>query len=163
VNFADTRETNVSPEAMNRVEKSDLRLIVESFYDALRARDVQAIEDLVDEHFADGAALLRPESLPGGGVTAGAETIKRFMSAAATMEGGPLDVSQMVVAEILEHAGEDCDHVVAEVRFPLGAGATTALEWWTLRDLKVIEIKAYYWDTAAMVAGASGPGRPSGT
>jgi hypothetical protein len=123
----------MSPEAMGRVEKSDLRLIVESFYDALRG----------------------PESLPGGGVTTGADKIKRFMSAVATMEGGPLDVSQMVVAEILEHAGEDCDHVVAEVQFPLGEGTISALEWWTVRDLKVAEIKAYYWDTAAMVAGAS--------
>jgi hypothetical protein len=137
---------------MNRAEKSDIRLIVENFYDALRARDPQAVQDIVDEHFSADAILRRPESLPGGGVTEGAEKIKRFMSAAATMSGGPLDVSTLEVGEILEHAGEQCDHVIAEVRFAAGDGAISALEWWTLRDLKVAEIKAYYWDTAGMLA-----------
>jgi hypothetical protein len=144
----------VSPEAMNRAEKSDLRLIVESFYDALRARDGQLVAEIVDEHFAQDAILRRPESLPGGGVTAGAEKIKRFMVAAATMDG-PLDISRLDVHQILEHAGDDGEHVVVDVRFPIPGGTVNALEWWILRDLKVAEIRAYYWDTAAMVRGGA--------
>jgi hypothetical protein len=137
---------------MNRVEKSDMRLIVESSYDALRARDGQLVGEVVDEHFAPDAALHRPESLPGGGVTGGADKIKRFMVAAATMDG-PLDISKLEVHQILEHAGEDGEHVLADVRFPVPGGTVNALEWWILRDLKVAEIRAYYWDTAAMLGG----------
>jgi hypothetical protein len=145
----------MSPEAMQPAEKSDLRLIVESFYNALSARDADGVGAIIDESFAPEAILRRPESLPGGGAIDGAGKIKKFMAAVAAMEGGPMDVSSLKIHDVLEHAGEDGDSVVVELRFPFNGTQTSALEWWTVRDLKVVEIRAYYWDTAAMLGGAS--------
>jgi len=145
----------MSPEPFKAAEQSDLRVMVDSFYGALNARDVESLGQIVDESFAPDAILRRPESLPGGGAMEGAAKIKKFMTAIATMEGGPMDVSALRVHEVIEHAGEEADHVVVELRFPFNGSPMSALEWWTLRDLKVVEIRAYYWDTAAMVGGAS--------
>jgi len=123
------------------------RETIEAFYEALFARDAELIGAMVDEHFADDAVLERPESLPGGGRTEGAKRIKRFMVGAAAMEGGPLDVATMKVARVVENHGEE---VVVELEFPFAGTPTSALELWTVRDLKVRSIKAYYWDTKAM-------------
>ena len=84
-----------------------MRPAIEGFYRALFARDTERIGQMVDEHFAPDAVLHRPESLPGGGRTEGAGRIKRFMVGAATMQGGPLDVSEMKIARVIEGGGDE--------------------------------------------------------
>jgi ketosteroid isomerase-like protein len=121
---------------------------IEAFYGALFARDGESVGQLVDEHFADDVVLQRPESLPAGGRVEGARRVRRFMTAVATTEGGPIDVAKMTIVRIIEGAGDD---VAVELGFPFGGEPTTALEVWTVRDLKVMSIKAYYWDTHAMI------------
>src|SRR4051794_38726609 len=59
---ASTRGEPMTPEAMPAEgTKSDLRLMVEQFYDALVARDPEAVASVIDEHFAPDVRLLRPE------------------------------------------------------------------------------------------------------
>jgi hypothetical protein len=98
--------------------------------------------------------LTRPESLPGGGILQGAERVKRLMGAVAGAEGGPLDAAQMRIERVLESAGEDVDDVGVELSFPWNGTPTRSFEWWVIRDLKVTEIRAYYWDTAMMLGRA---------
>jgi hypothetical protein len=145
----------MSPEAMTADSaKSDLRLMVEQFYGALVAKDVEAVGAAIDENFARDARLVRPESLPGGGALDGAANVKRLMVAVAGAQGGPLDAAKMKIEQVLEDTAGDLDHVVVELSFPWAGTPTRALECWTVRDLKVIEIRAFYWDTAMMVAAA---------
>jgi ketosteroid isomerase-like protein len=132
-------------------DKSDLRVIVEQFYGALIARDADAVGEVIDEYFAADAKLRRPESLPGGGTLEGADRIKRLMVAVASADGGPLDPAEMRVENVLESTAEDEDHVFVALGIPWAGARTEALEWWTIRDFKVVEIRAFYWDTAAMV------------
>jgi ketosteroid isomerase-like protein len=144
----------MSPESMSvqgRDTKSDLRLMVDQFYDALRARDPDAVASAIDEHFAPDARLVRPESLPGGGELAGAKKIKRLMVAVAGADSGPFDPATMRIERVLEETHGDVDFVVVELSFPWAGTPTRALECWTVRDLKVIEIRAFYWDTAMML------------
>jgi hypothetical protein len=121
---------------------------IEAFYRALFTRDGEHVGELIDEHFADDVVLQRPESLPGGGRVAGAPRVRRFMTAAATIEGGPIDVASMTIVRIIEGAGGE---VAVELGFEFDGTPMSALELWTLRDRKVHDIKAYYWDTHAMI------------
>jgi ketosteroid isomerase-like protein len=133
---------------------SDLRSMVEEFYGALAARDVAGVERVIDANFADDVTLTRPESLPGGGTLEGADRVKRLMSAVAGAQGGPLDPAQLRIERVLESTGEDADDVGVELSFSWNGTPTTSFEWWVVRDLKVTEIRAYYWDTAMMLGRA---------
>jgi ketosteroid isomerase-like protein len=121
--------------------------MVESFYDALFKKDGEQVAALIDEHFAPDAVLWRPESLPGGGRTEGAERIKRFMVGATKLSGPPLDVADMKVVSITEGEGR----VAVELAFPFAGIDAGALELWTVADGQVTRVRAYYWDTAAML------------
>jgi hypothetical protein len=44
--------------------------------------------------------------------------------------------------------------VFAEVSLNLGGTATSAVEWWTFNSGQVSSLRAYYWDTAAILAAA---------
>jgi len=147
----------MSPEAMTADDaKSDLRLMVEQFYGAVAARDPEAVGSAIDEHFAEDARLVRPESLPGGGELVGVAKVKHLMGAVAGARGGPLDPAAMRIERVLEDTHGELDHVVVELSFPWAGTPTRALECWTVRDLKVIEIRAFYWDTAMMLSARSG-------
>lgn len=130
---------------------SDLRSMVEEFYGALAARDVAGVERFIDDNFAEDVTLTRPESLPGGGTLEGADRVKRLMSAVAGAQGGPLDPAQLRIERVLESTGEDADDVGVELSFSWNGTPTTSFEWWVVRDLKVTQIRAYYWDTAMML------------
>jgi ketosteroid isomerase-like protein len=138
---------------------SDVREVVERLYDALRNGDEGAIAELVDERFAPSVVARRPESLPFGGAHEGAAAVKG-MYAALAAPGSPFDVERLTVAEIIESVGESdtLDHVVVVLSLPLRALPTpdgphpdplSALEWWTFEDLRVTEIRTFFWDTAA--------------
>ncbi|MEA2170757.1 MAG: uncharacterized protein QOF76_4057 [Solirubrobacteraceae bacterium] len=124
-----------------------MRDTVEAFYAALFGKDAEKIGSLVDEHFAPDAVLWRPESLPGGGRTEGAENIKRFMIGATKLSGPPLDVADMRIASIT--AGED--GLAVELAFSFAGIDAGALELWTIVGGKVTLLRAYYWDTKAML------------
>jgi ketosteroid isomerase-like protein len=136
---------------------SDVRELVERFYDALRRGDGDAIDELVDERFAPSAIARQPESLPFGGVHEGIAAVKRLLAALGAVES-PIDPSGLVVAEIIESVGESdrLDHVVVALSMPMrateagDAGAMPVLEWWTFEDLRVAEIRTFYWDTARL-------------
>ncbi|TPG32394.1 nuclear transport factor 2 family protein [Mycolicibacterium hodleri] len=125
---------------------SDARSLVIEFYDALAAGDVSAVVAIVEANFADDAVLTRPKSLPGGGQTAGAGRIARFMKGAASA-GLPVQVVGVYGAS----AG-DGTNVFADVTIDMGNGPIRALEWWTFVDGRVTTLQAFYWDTAAMLA-----------
>jgi ketosteroid isomerase-like protein len=137
---------------------SDVREVVERFYDALRRGDTDAIDELVEERFAPDVVARQPESLPFGGVYEGIDAVKRLFAALGAPDA-PVDVERLAVEEIIESVGEPdrVDHVVVAVSFPLpGAevadpGRWHALEWWTFRELRVAELRTFYWDTAAYV------------
>lgn len=127
--------------------------LVRAFYEALNTGDGRAIATLVDETFADAAAVEFPPSLPYGGVVEGAKRLRRMFAAMASgqISFGPrqIDVERLIA---------DGDHVVAVLGFdwhppegmpPIVSGAS---ELWSFTDGKVVGIRAYYWDTAALVA-----------
>lgn len=125
------------PEAMPATPT--FRPVVENFYATLFAKDSDLVARIIDEHFAEDAFLHRPETLPGGGRFDGADAIRKFMVAAAAH--GPVD--RFSVAGVIDGG----DRIVVEIAFPGGC----ALEVWTIEDMKVTSIRAFYWDTAAMV------------
>jgi ketosteroid isomerase-like protein len=142
------------PESMNITGQSSsdtLRPTIEAFYEALFSKDADLVSRIVDEHFAPDAVLHRPESLPGGGRTEGTDAIKRFMAGATKMSGGPLDVADMSIATVVEGDGA----VAVELAFPFAGQPAGALELWTISDLKVQSIRAFYWDTAGMLKAVS--------
>ncbi|MCG7632817.1 nuclear transport factor 2 family protein [Gordonia McavH-238-E] len=119
---------------------------MKTFYSAMANGDVPLLERVIAEDFAAAATLARPESLPGGGVLNGPEAIVGFLRRAAGK--APLVVDDISVAD-------DGSRVFATVTITLGGTKSTALEQWTMDDGKVTSIRAYYWDTAAML----GPSR----
>jgi ketosteroid isomerase-like protein len=139
---------------------SDVREVVERFYDALRGGDKDAIAELVDERFAPGVVARQPESLPFGGAYEGLAAVKALYATLAA-PGSPVDIERLTVVEIIESVGESdtLDHAVVVLSLPLRSLPTpdtepqpdplSALEWWTFEDLHVTEIRTFYWDTAA--------------
>jgi hypothetical protein len=57
----------------------------------------------------------------------------------------------MQIERVLESTSGDVDDVGVELSFAWNGTPTSAFEWWVVRDLKVIEVRAYYWDTAMML------------
>lgn len=127
--------------------------VVRSFYDALRDRDVERLGQLVAAHVHEDAVLHRPESLPGGGRTVSARRIGRFFAFAATVVDGPVDATEMRVESVTTGRQEDQVDVVVRLAMTYDATPTTAVEWWAFRDGRLQTLSAYYWDTAAMLAG----------
>lgn len=120
--------------------------IARRFYDAMQSGDVSALNTVVNEDFADGAVLQRPESLPGGGVVTGREKIAAYLGRAAGKL--PLVVNQIIV-------GESGSELFASVTITMPDREYEALEWWTLDGATVVAIRAFYWDTAAMLGTAA--------
>jgi ketosteroid isomerase-like protein len=120
--------------------------LVENFYALLASGDAAAVATFVSNNFAADAQLIRPESLPGGGVRSGVERIGRFMSA-AVVGGSGLELRSVHVAP-----GVGSVAVFAELGLTVGELSTTALEWWTYTDGRFTSLTAYYWDTAALLA-----------
>lgn len=130
--------------------------VVRELYAALAARDAAAVEACIDANFAEDVVLHEPASLPWGGTHEGLNRVKRMFVGMALAPAGaaPMDAAQMVVERI---AG-DGDEVAVSLRFPFTSLATGelvdsgAVEWFSLRDGKVTEVRAVYLDTAALVA-----------
>jgi ketosteroid isomerase-like protein len=124
--------------------------VVRAFYGAVVRRDAEAIADLVATSFHEDAAITWPDSLPYGGRVEGARRLAKLFAgmAASAVPVGPdgLEITSVV---------DGGDQVVAQLAFqwraPGSAEAipSSALEIWTFEAGLVVDIRAYYWDTAA--------------
>jgi ketosteroid isomerase-like protein len=127
--------------------------VARTFYEAVSAGEVDVIAAVVDEHFSADAAIEWPASLPYGGRVEGAHRLRKMFAA---MAGSDVKVGPDAL-EVLSVTA-DGDRVAAELTFnwfPPGkteSVASGALELWTFEAAKVTGIRAYYWDTAALVA-----------
>lgn len=121
--------------------------IATRFYDAMASGSVENLEETVRQHFSEEAILARPESLPGGGVVSGASAIMAFLGRAAGKV--PLAVNEIVT----DGAGAN---LFASVTITLAGRDAEAVEWWTFKGTRAVSIRAFYWDTAAMVGVSRG-------
>jgi hypothetical protein len=121
---------------------------VQEFYDLLVQGRGDDVAKFVEANFAENATLSRPESLPGGGSLNGAKGIAKFMRAAGS------GVAGLSLRSVHRSPSPNEVSVFAEVAVNLGGVATTAVEWWTFTGEKVTSLRAYYWDTAAILAAA---------
>ncbi len=127
--------------------------VVRAFYAALNGRDVAGLNALVSNHFADDVVVAFPPSLPYGGQLRGAPVVGKVFAGLATSKAnvGPKEVAVRAVLA-------DRDRAVALLDFdwfPPGGGdavSSGACESWRFEHGRVVEIRAYYWDTAALVA-----------
>jgi ketosteroid isomerase-like protein len=122
--------------------------VATGFYQALSRGDAEAAAQLVNDHFASDAELIRPGSLPGGGTIRGVRAIVAFVRAAVS-SGATIDVDRVLEST----TGEQTD-VIAALSLSLGQAAMPVLERWTFVGDRVSRLQAFYFDTAAMVAAA---------
>jgi hypothetical protein len=122
---------------------------VREFYDLLAQGRGDDVATFVEANFAEDATFSRPESLPGGGSRTGAKGIAKFMRAAAS------GVAGLSLRSVHRSPSSNEVSVFAVVAVNLGGVATTAIEWWTFTGEKVTSLRAYYWDTAAILAAAN--------
>jgi hypothetical protein len=125
--------------------------IVADFYTALAAADADAIASVIDTHFADDAAIEWPPSLPHGGRVEGSRRLRAIFTGIAK-QGAAAGATNL---KLVRAIGEG-DDVVACVTFDWkhpGSDVGTpneALELWRFSDGLVRDIRAYYWDHAAI-------------
>ena len=135
-------------------ERSDVREVVETFYDSVNRRDAAGLSEVIAEYFAPDVVLRLPDSLPYGGTYEGSDAIERLFVGAASAEE-PVGPAELALEEVAECPRDGEDQVVVRLAFawiPPGGGEpvrSQSVEWWRFRDLQVVEITAYYWDTAA--------------
>jgi ketosteroid isomerase-like protein len=131
--------------------------VVSGFYDAINAKDGDALGALIADHFALDASIVWPASLPYGGTVSGAAKLGRLFTSmlAAPAPIGPDKVSVLGLVD-------GGDQVAAQLSFDWFAPgssssiASGALELWSFADGLVTEIRAYYWDTAELVSAPPG-------
>jgi ketosteroid isomerase-like protein len=130
--------------------------IVRSVYRAFTSGDTALIDRTVRALFADDVVVHEAESLPWGGRYDGLDTVAAMTQGLAD-PAAPIDAANLSVDELIvdESGAPGTAHVIAAVSFPW-RGTTTvpmkALEWFTIRDGKVSEIRVFLWDTAAAVS-----------
>lgn len=123
--------------------------VMRDFYAAVGASDAVAIGALVEANFAPDCTLSWPESLPYGGSLVGASRIARALS--RTAPGGPTSLRLVNVIG-------DGSRIAAEIEFDWSADAsapkvaTSAVEVWSFSAGGLVTgIRAYYWDTHALL------------
>jgi predicted SnoaL-like aldol condensation-catalyzing enzyme len=127
--------------------------IVADFYSALGSADADTLAAIIDAHFAEDAAIEWPPSLPHGGRVEGVRRVRGLFTRIA-QAGNQAGATNLRLVRTIG----DGDHVVAWVTFewknPNSDDTVTnaALEAWSFSDGLVREIRAFYWDTAAISA-----------
>jgi ketosteroid isomerase-like protein len=125
--------------------------VVTDFYTAISARDADTIAKSIDIHFADDAAIEWPPSLPHGGRIEGSRRLRAIFTGMVSAGSAAGATNLKLVRAI----GDD-DEVVAWITFdwknPGDEVGTpnAALELWSFSDGLVRDIRAFYWDTAAI-------------
>jgi ketosteroid isomerase-like protein len=131
--------------------------LVRKVYAAFNSGDSTVISEMAKACFADDVVVREAESLPWGGVYQRLETVTPLTAGIASPQS-PIDASRLVVEKLIatEHDGSGTAQVVAVVSFPWRGSRRTipmrALEWFTVRGGKVVEIQVFLWDTAAAMA-----------
>jgi ketosteroid isomerase-like protein len=126
--------------------------IVREFYRAVASKDAAALEQLITGHFDADASVVFPESLPYGGTVRGAAKLARLFARMASAPA-PVGAADLVLAGLADGG----DRIAAQVEFAWYAPGSrvavpsSALELWTFAGGRVREIRAYYWDTAALI------------
>jgi ketosteroid isomerase-like protein len=125
--------------------------IVADFYAALSGADPEAVAAAIDAHFAEDVAIEWPPSLPHGGRVEGSRRLRGLFTGIAKA-GNQAGATNLTLVRTI---GEG-DHVVAEITFewktPGSSDAVpnAALELWSFSEGRVREIRAFYWDSAAI-------------
>ena len=125
--------------------------IVADFYAALGGADVDAVAAAIDAHFAEDAAIEWPPSLPHGGRIESSRRLRGLFTGIAKA-GNQAGATNLTLVRTIG----DGDHVVAWITFDWknpGSEVTvpnSALEVWSFSGDKVQEIRAFYWDGAAI-------------
>ncbi|OOL33059.1 hypothetical protein GQ85_03530 [Rhodococcus rhodochrous] len=127
--------------------------VVRAFYGALDGRDPERLGALADATFAEEIFVEMPASLPYGGRVEGARRLSRMFQA---MAGGLVEVGPRgLTLDALVDGGRSVAARISFDWYPPGGGAPVAsgaIEEWTFVDGKASAIRAYYLDTAALVA-----------
>ena len=129
-----------------QVWSSDVRELVERFYEALRDRDLATVDDLIDERFLGSVTVHEPESLPFGGVHSGPAAAKRLFAALAARDS-PVSIDGLSIDHVIESVSESdqLDQVVVALTVPWRTGDGSragALAWWTFENLGVARIRS---------------------
>jgi uncharacterized protein len=132
--------------------------IVRAVYAALCSADPATISSAAAEHFHDDIVVREAESLPWGGVYRGRDQVTTLMANIGDPQS-PIDAAHLSVDQLIATADptSGVDQVIAAVSFPWRGPSQPsvsmrALEWFTVRGDKVVEIRVYLWDTAAALA-----------
>ena len=128
--------------------------VVRSFYEAINAKDATMLAAIAEGAFAPGISLVLPPSLPYGGTVEGATKLGKLFTRLVAAPV-PVGAHKIRIVDLVDGA----DVVAAQLEFDWYAPGSThgiasgALELWRFEDERVAEIRAYYWDTAALVNG----------
>ncbi|AUX42405.1 uncharacterized protein SOCE26_038360 [Sorangium cellulosum] len=120
--------------------------VIQSIYDTGKTDDFETILSFMDPDLV----IQEAESLPYGGTYHGPEGFHRLIARVfESVRSLHVEVEGMLA---------DGDQVIAMLRVKLGLKGsdrefeTKVAEYWRLRDGKVIELRPFYWDTAALVS-----------
>lgn len=128
------------------------RAVVDRFYAAVIAKDADAIDAAITDGFAQDAVLRLSDSLPYGGAHVGREAIARLLGQLAQTRTPMVLVEGIKIRRVIEQG----DEIAVDVEFPwIAPGAAepiamSAVEWFTFREGRVVDMSVGYWDTAAV-------------
>lgn len=126
--------------------------IVSRFFGAIAEHDHDGLGELIDRCFQPGAVAVIPASLPYGGRVETAARLRTMFQRVASGPG-PAGPQSIAVRGLVDGGDRVAVQLDFDWRVP-GTGhdvASGALELWSFVDGRVSEIRAYYWDTAALV------------
>ncbi|MFC8830429.1 nuclear transport factor 2 family protein [Streptomyces sp. NPDC057137] len=135
--------------------------VVGELYRAFHTADRDTIVATVTRYFDAEVVLTEPDAMPWGGVYQGIDVVLPMIAAFAD-PGGPMppekiQVDQLFVQSVADGADEQ---VVAAVSFPFQGKETVvpmrALEWFTVRAGKIVEIKIFQCETVEALAALDG-------
>jgi ketosteroid isomerase-like protein len=141
---------------------SAYRGLIDRFYAAVIAKDADAIAAAIEDGFAPDAVMRISDSLPYGGVYTGRDTIQALLGKLARTRTPMVLVEGITVRRVLEQG----DEIAVDVAFPwIAPGAAeplpmAAVEWFTFRDGRVVDMTVSYWDTAACLRAMQDPDVP---
>lgn len=121
------------------------RKIIYSLYEAIQHGDIATVKGLLDPD----VVMHEAPSLPYGGVHRGIDAVVQVVGQVMAV----LDISKVAVERIVA----DGDWVVVLADAPIVEKPDPAshrmplAECWRLSNGKVVELRAFYWDTALLV------------
>jgi ketosteroid isomerase-like protein len=125
--------------------------VIDRFYAAVIAKDGDAIAAAIDDGFAEDAVMRISDSLPYGGAYSGRDAVQALLGKLVRTRTPMVLVEQINVLRVLEQDNE----IAVHVEFPWIAPDATepiemaAVEWFTFRDGRVVDMMVSYWDSAA--------------